>query len=704
MSTGNGVSTTNIEPLSAVDELIGNSSLSGSGRIKTNDFVKQITSEGVLKERLDAAAEGVVQFSSWVEMASVAGIKVGQVGRVIGNDTGTHIDVITGQEVANQGEYSWTATGWKRIGDSAQQAVNQMAGAVSDTNAALGNLSAYVPMMGFWPYPYALHDYANTMLFGVNAETGLVELVTNDMPGVPLLDPDFRWRLSGPSGNLLMGLKWKGGVEFGHEPLLDPDYQKVESTSDGKILRGVNYDGSVDDGTGFRGFATVYTRGVEGSRQVYLYAEGVERRISFGTDDNFAPDLSMGVVRYLSRSSAGVSEKKVTFDDVLPFADGITEVIDLIGQGQSTESGISSPVGTTEPPLPTSLLMFNGGILTLGNAQNYPNINDVLPDANIEKLVPAYSRIQEAPVLSAGRELLARSASDIGAIVGTHSIGRQSITALGEGSAPFNNALKRVIRTATLLAPSLIKHTPVIKWGQGQSDSAAAKGWYKTQFEKLRQDFTNAVNAATGYEDELVVITTQFASWTRYNRSFSYVPHEILELALQYPEHFLCAGPDYPHQHTEDGIHYTTATSIALGEMCGRAYTKFRANGFYLPLHIASAVRDGDKVYLDYAGNEGALDIDTTTVSNPGNLGFRFIDNEDGNAVLITNVEPTDTNTVTVTLSATPTGTGQVIGYADYAPIGSNAGPMTGARGNLRDNSSDQNWASIQQAIITTEG
>lgn len=53
-----------------------------------------------------------IAFQSWASLSSVAGTSVGQMGQVIG-DAGTHVDPVSGQAVANSGQYRWTGTAWQ---------------------------------------------------------------------------------------------------------------------------------------------------------------------------------------------------------------------------------------------------------------------------------------------------------------------------------------------------------------------------------------------------------------------------------------------------------------------------------------------------------------------------------------------------------------------------------------------------------------
>lgn len=126
MNTGTGVSTQNIPALSAVDELVGNQSGRGTGRIKTSELAKQLSVEGALAERLNevkesvaTASQGYVIGATWAALTATNGTRQGQPGRVPVSDKGSHVDPVTSLNVRNSGEYLWNMTpaGWRRVGD-----------------------------------------------------------------------------------------------------------------------------------------------------------------------------------------------------------------------------------------------------------------------------------------------------------------------------------------------------------------------------------------------------------------------------------------------------------------------------------------------------------------------------------------------------------------------------------------------------------
>ncbi|GGD24432.1 SGNH/GDSL hydrolase family protein [Aureimonas glaciei] len=69
-----------------------------------------------LEVSIEAAAQGLVRFRFWPELAATPGTRQGQPGEVtIGGST--HTDPISSTSVADKGRYTWTGSAWGRAGD-----------------------------------------------------------------------------------------------------------------------------------------------------------------------------------------------------------------------------------------------------------------------------------------------------------------------------------------------------------------------------------------------------------------------------------------------------------------------------------------------------------------------------------------------------------------------------------------------------------
>ena len=123
-----------------------------------------------------------------------------------------------------------------------------------------------------------------------------------------------------------------------------------------------------------------------------------------------------------------------------------------------------------------------------------------------------------------------------------------------------------------------------------------------------------------------------------------------------------------------------------MGEYYGRVYSHiFLEGGTWEPLRPLSIKRKDAVIRVRFHVPEPPLVLDTTAVTNPGNYGFEYSDSS-SSPPSIKSVSIVDEDTVEILLSATPTSTSaKFLGYAATGISGAKSGPVTGARGNLRD-------------------
>ena len=93
---------------------------------------------------------------------------------------------------------------------------------------------------------------------------------------------------------------------------------------------------------------------------------------------------------------------------------------------------------------------------------------------------------------------------------------------------------------------------------------------------------------------------------------------------------------------------------------------------------------DGAVITVDFHVPAPPLVLDETLVANPGNFGFAYTDSS-GAPPAIVSVELVGDTQVRITLDGAPVAGNKRVRYAYTGTPGQNGGPMTGARGNLRD-------------------
>ncbi|KKX57488.1 hypothetical protein [Pseudomonas putida] len=177
-----------------------------------------------------------------------------------------------------------------------------------------------------------------------------------------------------------------------------------------------------------------------------------------------------------------------------------------------------------------------------------------------------------------------------------------------------------------------------------------AAGIYIGHLRQLQADYDADLRAITGQLDTIPMLLTQMSNWTApaYNRSFSYIPHEQLQAALEQPEKFVMAGPQYSLPSNTDGIHLPASSYARDGVMVARAARAIINGRTWLPLHCLEAKRAGVAVNLRFHVPTGPLVIDTVNVIDPGSYGLRWIDSNA--SATVTKVEKVGFDMLRITL------------------------------------------------------
>lgn len=273
--------------------------------------------------------------------------------------------------------------------------------------------------------------------------------------------------------------------------------------------------------------------------------------------------------------------------------------------------------------------------------------------------------------------------------------------------APFDEAMMQV-QSAKTLAADLGK-TYVVRGvtaiaGQGEADT------YEQNFTFLRStdganrrilNYTEALfDWQLGYETQVKAITAQTEPVPMFISQFGTMttPDTII-VQRQLDAHNTSNGkivlvtPNYPFEHYIDCLHYTAHSQRRLGAYFAKAYHQVVVEGRkWEPTRPSSITRAGATITVKYVVPVPPLVIDELRVSADGSQfpvppvkGFIFRDST--MSASITAVAVTAADTVTITLSNAPTGANPVLRYAyeSQIPAMRCPGPMSGARGNIRD-------------------
>lgn len=487
-------------------------------------------------------------------------------------------------------------------------------------------------------------------------------------------------------------------------PVISADYAYIFTLEDGTLVFAIDWDGNLVTGADARDLkAFAYTVGGV-SRVVAVRTSGESSDITFGENNAYGPSISGGYIHYVESEGGSFNVKReegLALTSLLPSV-GSVQCVFVYGQSLSVGRS-SSPAVSTAPVLPGRAVMFNGGSFVRGPADD----TGALTDDRIRSWVDMYeTRTGENPGNQLGLYLANERPADEGVLVAALGVGGQPYASLKKGTQPYANLLMAVRRARIIAGLNGLDFLPpVMTWDQGQSDVVASLVQYLGYLVELQADVTSDWARYSGSSGEVVIFVDQMSNWTKYSITTCEVPLAQLQSALDLPAKFACVGPQYMLDYI-DGIHLTGQSSARMGAYQGRAIAQHLSGVPWEPLHIASAIRTGANIVLTYAGGDETTDIliDTTLVSNPGNFGFEW-KQTGGTARTISSVTKTGTRQITVALSGDPGApSASSIGYAVTGVSGANAGPTTGARGNIRDQSPDltplgapmHNWACHQ--------
>ena len=347
--------------------------------------------------------------------------------------------------------------------------------------------------------------------------------------------------------------------------------------------------------------------------------------------------------------------------------------------GQSLSTGATSPVVSAMQPFAN--VSFNTGVRAGG-----ANLTGFIP------LVETWDGSQGETIASGLANLVTAQAQAMGGdhvmLVSSHGISGQPYSVIKKGTAAFANGMAQV--TAGMTIAGMLGQAYAVRGVtvvHGESDHLAGNLNYANNLLAWQSDYEADVGAILGVVRPIPLFLCQMSSYTKYGQAVSAIPGLQLAAARARPDRVFVVTPKYFMPYT-DGVHLTGDGERWLGEYYAKAYRKVLIEGErWVPVQPERVTREGAVITIAFAVPAPPLVLDEMLVSNPGNYGFEFVD-ASGMPPAITEVALVDEVTVRVTLASPPVGGNRRIRYAYTGTPGVWAGPMTGARGNLRD--SDQ--------------
>lgn len=370
----------------------------------------------------------------------------------------------------------------------------------------------------------------------------------------------------------------------------------------------------------------------------------------------------------------------------------------VIGLGQSLAIGAesSSSLVTLSQPWPDDALMFDRAVnadVRMGLTHDGSGNALALDPEDLTGFRTHVARVSPTPG-DRGETMMEGFAKRLTSLAREMNIQHRTLSfTAGLGATPYSGLQKGTQTYANMLAAltrakdlaeargwRIIVDGCLHKHGESDSGNSA----YATRLAEWQADVDEDVKAITGQAADVHFFMHQPSSaWSATDSIRAMV-------AAQSGVIHLC-GPDYPYKdaYSPDFTHMLGPGYHLIGETLARAWV----DQFWRPtprktcVQMTAASRSGTTVTLTYDVPTAPLTIDTTSMSNPGQWGFKFF--AGATEIAITAATVTDTGAdgvgaIQLTLASEPvSGTERV----DYA-LTLQSDPRTLAnvlRGNVRD-------------------
>lgn len=348
------------------------------------------------------------------------------------------------------------------------------------------------------------------------------------------------------------------------------------------------------------------------------------------------------------------------------------DVNHVLSTGQSLSVGAAGVPALTKVQ-PYANLMFAPGVMPGGE-----HLTRFVPlqESGLETMSSAFANL----VARLAREEDQRE-HDL--LVSLHGKSSTGYWGLKRGSKAYATGMAQVTRGRDIAkANGQTYVVSAVTTVHGESDHVEKNLRYERDLVTWQADYERDVRAITGQTDPVPLFETQMSSWNHYGAAESVIPLAQLAAHVAAPGKVILVGPKYHLPYAADGVHLSSEGYRHMGEDYAKAYRRVVVEGrTWEPLRPKTITRTGAVVTVTFHVPTPPLVFDTTRVSDPGDYGFRFVDDQ---KTRITQVVLSGPDTVTITLSGEP-GRATRLQYASIGVPNTPAGPRTGPRGNLRD-------------------
>ncbi|QLQ63871.1 MULTISPECIES: hypothetical protein [Providencia] len=352
------------------------------------------------------------------------------------------------------------------------------------------------------------------------------------------------------------------------------------------------------------------------------------------------------------------------------------------GQSLSVRSGTALPLQDSNDKT------FSGGLFlkqdqinnTLVQAK-YDNTSAVIWNAmqQMKFLMSGGMDYSKDPTYRDDYQTLASSHGNSGARI--ESLSKGGSTGSYEGAI---HAVSEGHRLAELANESY--SVQAFNWIQGEDNRDDTADAYIAKFNAMMSDYKTDIDAITKQGYQFPILVYQPSGNQYYAPVGSESPNTIADAFYRLAEsdsNITVTTPTYWIEHA-DALHPTNKGSLQFGMQWGKVlYKKVYRGEDWRPLEPISIEQLGTKtVIARFHVPEPPLVFDETLVTNPGNYGFDLRD--DSGVLQITSIKLLNNNSVELRVNR-DLAPNVFLSYAYYGVGGNGGGPLTGARGNLRD-------------------
>lgn len=395
-----------------------------------------------------------------------------------------------------------------------------------------------------------------------------------------------------------------------------------------------------------------------------------------GIDNRVDPDIAFAIVDELSRIALSIDKNgrvKIPSLESTEF-----DINHFLIRGQSLSRGYNSK--------PSLTLSENFGNLTFNNSVRSTEFTQFTPLVEGDD-----GNDGESPAAGIAAQIRSNTIDPFSNVdpkmfgenilASIHSLSGASIDQLNKGTSTYQQSLDAVRSAYEISKNENLSYSfNGIFWIQGEQNERerTPRADYKAKLIQLKNDHLADIKEILErpwLKFPFVVYQTAH----RYQHTTPITALAQLDAAEEDVDIFL-ATPIY-YLPVSDHTHMTPHSSRWLGEQLGKVWNRIKRGENWRPLSLQKAkIIEANKVLATFYVPNPPLVLDELLVTNPGNFGFELAD--DNGDVVITEVKLVSDSQVEITTSRNIS-TNPYLRYA-YTSYG-NAGPITGARGNLRD-------------------